>query len=580
MEPGQVEFQSAIQDFRRARRRAALQDILSQLRGRPANLLSYEDVSRKLKASGTTVRGLREIPISAIVGSVGRYADFNRSFLPRLDTNEERWADLKVRVSRRGMLSPIRVYQIGDAYFVSDGNHRVSVARQLGATSIQAHVTEVHTRVPLSPQDNPDDLILKAEYAGFLEHTRLDTHRPGADLRVTVPGQYQIIEEHIEAHRYGLARGQARDIPLEEAVDHWYDQVYLPVVQVIRDRGTLRDFPGRTETDLYVWIAEHRAELEKELGWEVRPQEVAEELVELSSPRPRHVLGRVGEWFRGLITPLLSLQRGPPAGHWRREHLAARHDDHLFRDILVAVSGQERGWCALDQAIEVGRREGARLFGLHVVASEEEGESESTQTLRDEFDRRCQAAGLEGRLTIEVGVVAHKISQLARWVDLVALSLTYTPAPQPLARFGSGLSTLLRYCPRPILTVPEVRPHLNRALLAYDGSPKAEEALFVATYLAACWKIPLVVVTVMEQRRTSARTLARAQRYLEKHGVEATLAKERGPVARTILNMAESHESDLIIMGGYGHGPVLEVVLGSAVEETLRASRCPMLICR
>ncbi|NIN69700.1 MAG: transcriptional regulator, partial [Anaerolineae bacterium] len=71
----------------------------------------------------------------------------------------------------------------------------------------------------------------------FLEHTRLDKLRPEADLSLTVPGRYGTLEEHIEVHRYFMGLEQQREIPYEEAVTHWYDTVYLPVVEVIQERG-------------------------------------------------------------------------------------------------------------------------------------------------------------------------------------------------------------------------------------------------------------------------------------------------------------------------------------------------------
>jgi nucleotide-binding universal stress UspA family protein len=131
-----------------------------------------------------------------------------------------------------------------------------------------------------------------------------------------------------------------------------------------------------------------------------------------------------------------------------------------------------------------------------------------------------------------------------------------------------------------VLAVPRASSHLDRALLAYDGSPKADEALFIAAYLSCQWNIALVVATVTETGRTTAETLERAQGYLEAHEVQATFVKESGAVAEAILRAAQEHESDLIIMGGYGLTPVLEVVLGSAVDQVLRTSRQPMLICR
>jgi len=570
---------SAVQDFHRARRRAALERIVARLTGKSADLLSYEEVRRKLRAKSRGIQQLKEIPLDAIIGSVGRYADFTRSFLPRQDSDVGRWAGVKRAVTDSGGLPPIEVYQIGDAYFVLDGNHRVSVARQLGATHIEAYVTELCTKVPLSPDDQPDDLIWKAEYADFLERTRLDELRPEADLSVTIPGQYRVLQEHIEVHRYFMGLEQEREIPYAEAVAHWYDEVYLPVVQTIRERGILRDFPGRTESDLYLWISEHRAALEQELGWQIEPEVAAADLAAQSSPRPGRVVARVGEKILDAVTPD-ELEAGPTPGEWRTAHLAARQDERLFADILVPVSGEEIGWRALEQALKIAEREGARLHGLHVVPSKAQKDSEATGAVQAEFDRRCEAAGVPGKLILTIGQVPRQICERARWTDLVVANLAYPPPPQSLARLGSGFRTLIRRCARPVLAVPGVVSSLSRALLAYDDSPKAKEALFVAAYLAGRWHIPLAVVTVMESGRATSETLARAQEYLETHAVQATFVRESGSVAEAILKTAKAQQSDLIIIGGYGHSPVLEVVLGSAVDQVLRESRKPMLICR
>ena len=125
--------------------------------------MSYEDVVKKLKGSGAKQRsGLRDIPLDAIVGSVGRYKDFTRKFSPRRGVAEERWARVKAITEHAGGLPPIEVYQIGDAYFVIDGNHRVSVARQQGSPAIEAYVTNVDTKVLLDPSDPPDDFLINA----------------------------------------------------------------------------------------------------------------------------------------------------------------------------------------------------------------------------------------------------------------------------------------------------------------------------------------------------------------------------------------------------------------------------------
>ena len=109
---------------------------------------------------------------------------------------------------------------------------------------ISAYVTEVHTRVPLSPDTQPDELIVKAEAVAFLESTRLDQYCSATDLAVSIPGQYDRLENHIEVHRYLIEEQEGHEISFEEAACRWYHEAYLPVVQVIREQCILRDFPG------------------------------------------------------------------------------------------------------------------------------------------------------------------------------------------------------------------------------------------------------------------------------------------------------------------------------------------------
>ncbi len=567
----------AVADFRRARRQADLEDIFSRLTGQSAHLLSYEEVRTRLKAQTPVRRELREIPLDAIVGSVGRYNDFTRSFLPRFDSDKDRWARVKVAVTDLGGLPPIEVYQIGEAYFVLDGNHRVSVARQLGAKTIQAYVTTVRTRVPLSPEDDPDDLIVKAEYVEFLEQTRLDEIRPGLDLRVTAPGKYQILLEHIAVHRYFMGLEEEREIPYEEAAAHWYDTVYLPVAEVIRRRDVLRDFPGRTEADLYLWLSEHRAALQEALGWEIAPEAAAADLASRHGERP--LVARLGEKIRETILPE-ELEPGPPPGQWRQEIQAARREDRLFDRILTALNGAESGWQALEQALQLAQKENGQVFGLHVLPSDQDLEDERLQALNHEFERRRQAAGVAGRLVVESGPVARTICDRSRFVDLTVVSLEHPPGPTPLERLGSGFRTLVQRCPRPILAVPGTARPISRNLLAYDGSPRADEALYVATYLGSGWQTELVVIAVDDRDQAAAASLHRARTYLEKYGVAATFLQESGPPATQIMAAAEGQQCDLILMGGYSRSPMLGVMLGSTVDQVLRESERLVLISR
>lgn len=569
MEIGQSLLATARADFHQARQQAALQDILARFTGRSTSLLPFDEAYKKLRATGIVDRGIKEIPIAAIVGSVNRYADFNRSFLPRNDSDLNRWATVKaitVDPTRFG-LEPIRVYQIGEAYFVIDGNHRVSVARQMGTPTIEAYVIEVMTRVPLSADASPEELILKSEQADFLERTRLDVSRPGCALAVTVPGEYWTLDEQIDAFRQNPAGTPGADDPLDVAAARWYDEVYVPVVLTIRDRGVLRYFPGRTETDLFIWISEHRNELEAELGWQVRPDAAAESLVAQSG----------GAGGSGMLAVLAD---GPAPGEWRRVKIEDRYTDGMFADILVPLSGEAIGWHALAQAIVVARREGARLNGLHVIAHDSQKDTDETHLMRERFQRQCAEAGLTGTLAVEVGEVSACVCKRALLNDLVILNLAHPPAPRPLARLGSGFRALIRRCARPLLAVPATSTELSRILLAFDGSPKAKEALFLATYFAEQWKAALTVLTV-EETAAEREAVAHARRYLELHELTATFVeRENVSPQAAVLGLANDLRSELIVMGGYSKSPVVEIVLGSAVDQVLRESTVPMLICR
>ncbi len=577
----QSSYVSAVSDFREARRKAWMHQILSSLTGESTQLLSYEDVRKQLKGRAGSEQGLRDIPLDAIVGSVGRYTDFSRSFLPLQDSDAERWARIKVATTGMAGLPPIEVYQIGDAYFVKDGNHRVSVARELGADYIQAYVTKVNTKVPLEPDTDPNDLIIKAEYADFLETTHLDEIRPQADLTVTAPGKYEQLLEHIRLHQYFMGHDLQRDISWEEAVGHWYDAVYRPTVEIIQASNLLEEFPDRTETDLYLWLTEHKAAVEETLGWEVAPETAAKNLVDQYSSKTANMLGRISQKLWDAMLPD-ELESGPPPGQWRAERLAARRGDRLFCGILVAINGQENGWKALDEAIEIARREETRLKGLHVVPTEAAAKSAAVAAIRAEFERRCAQAGLDSEFAIVAGKVGQTIIERAYWVDLVVISLNHPPQANPFQKFRSELRTFLQRCPRPILAVPRPLFPLHRVLLAYDGSPKSKEALFIATYIAARWPdITLTVMTVAQNGNVGEETLAHARAYLEEHSIDAEyILAGSGPVAPNILITAEERDINLIIMGGYGQGVMLEALFGSVVDEVLRSRQRPVLICR
>ena len=255
-------------DFRLARLRSFLGRVSSVFSGPPRRLLAFEEVREKLHVGGAIYRGVQAVPVARILGSVDRYRDFDGHFLPKHNELEPRWSRINRAWYQEISLPPVLLYQVGDVYFVVDGNHRVSVARAQGQEFIDAEVRQCSCRVPLSPEIRPEDLERLGDQVEFLERTRMDRVRPGAVFAPTVLGGYDRILEHIAVHRYFMGLDERREVPEEDAVAHWHDTLYKPAVEVIEESGVLADFPGRTATDLYLWVMDHMHYLRSQPGGE------------------------------------------------------------------------------------------------------------------------------------------------------------------------------------------------------------------------------------------------------------------------------------------------------------------------
>jgi hypothetical protein len=252
-------------EYTAARKKAFMEEWLNFFTGRPNDLLSFEEVKQNLRLQDSAYRGLQEIELDKIVGSTGRYRDFTRTFLPKTDETEQRWRRIDAIVHDLQGFPPIEVYKVGEVYFVRDGNHRVSVAKQHGATTIEAYVIEYKTSVPITKDDDLDDILLKLEQTDFFNKTHLNELKPDHNVTFTEPGRYRLVEEHIAFHKYLREVECSCEISYKEAVGSWYDNVYMPIVERIRGNNTLQNFPERTEADLYAWLLLHRAAFEQEV---------------------------------------------------------------------------------------------------------------------------------------------------------------------------------------------------------------------------------------------------------------------------------------------------------------------------
>jgi hypothetical protein len=253
----------AVKEYENASTRAFWQEIIGHLRGKPAQLLSFDDVRTRLRLRDESYKGLQNISLNDIVGSVGRYQDFTSSFLPKSAVSVDRWSKIYAETIGALGLPPIEVYQVGAVYFVRDGNHRVSVARALHFKTIQAYVTELEVPICLNRLMVTRNMDVAEAYMTFLDETGLRYSRPNHEsLLLSEPSRYADLIGHLNLHRVVLVEQGEELVDMEEAVAHWYDHVYVPAVALIRQYRVLARAKGRTEADLYLWLVDHLCELE------------------------------------------------------------------------------------------------------------------------------------------------------------------------------------------------------------------------------------------------------------------------------------------------------------------------------
>ena len=574
-------YRKALEDFYSARGKASIEELAAWISGQSRDLLPYDEVRRRLQGVESAERTLTEIPLDAIVGSVSRPADFTRSLLPLRVNDSERWARVKALVEGMSGLPPIEVYRVGEAYFIIDGHHRASVAREMGHTHIEAYVRPVHTLVPLTPGDDLETTLLKAEFAEFLEKTHLDRSRPDADLSGTLAGETRFFLDQIAARR---ARPAGSSEPsFEEAAAAWYDEVYLPVVQVIRSRNLRRRFSDRTEADLYYYIMTYRERSEQELGWKVTPRDAVENMTFHYARNLDLRLARLRKTLYRVLMPE-PLEPSVPPGFWRRQRRTAEETVRgLFDSILVALPGTESSWNALDAALFLAHNEHAALNGLHIVAAEEQKNAGYIEPIRRRFARRCEQAGIEGRMAVEVGhPIPRVMYERSFWVDLLVIPLSFPPPLRGFKRLGSGIRMLIRRSAAPLLFVPpNAPPVIRRALVAYGGGRMAEEALAMAAYLCLRFTIDLTVITIDAPGKAVGELQSRAQAYLESMGITVVhYMAGQGDPAPAILNACRSTGSDVVLMGGYEGGLLKELLAGSTVDRVLRGADRAVMVCR
>jgi hypothetical protein len=294
-------------DFNKARSKATISSLLNALTPERQQLLSLEDVKNLVKPKTQTYKGMQTVDIDLIVGSEGRYEDFNATFLPKRDFIRGRWESIDRAHLSNITLPAIKLYEIGGLYFVRDGNHRVSVAKSQGVMAIDAEVIELDTELKFEPGMTRNDLkwlVIDYEKEQVYEQTELGKIIDKKEIHFTETGRWIELLRHIQGHKYFINQLQEEEIDFLEAAKSWYENIYLPITNIIFEENILAKFPGRSFGDLYMWIVKHWDDLKKKNGNNFDLKDAAIDYTERYGSSFKKKLKRISSFIRkALIEP-------------------------------------------------------------------------------------------------------------------------------------------------------------------------------------------------------------------------------------------------------------------------------------
>ena len=557
-------YRKALEDFHRLRSKAALDRFWAGIRGESLDLLAYDEVSSKLRAVSQTNLGLQQVALKNIIGSVNRTSDFDRNFRPLSDGDSTRWADVKAAMTSpfTAGVPPVTLYKIGEAYFVMDGNHRISIAKEMGLDSVEAYVTEVKTKVSLSSSFTLEELAEKAALADFLEDTHLDRILPSVELSLNRIEYYPLLKEHIVVHQYYMGIDHKREVSFDEAAVDWYDHVYSPVVRIIEESGLRYEFPELTITDLYLWVLDKQQALLDKYGTSFKTENVVD-----------FVAKQKGKQTKTVVTTADREMDMHVSG------MAEGSSDCLFRDILVGVSHSDIDLLALQQAMMINRCKDGNIIGLHVKAETDLATEQTEAELETSFYQQLNEREMSGRFIKMTGNISKTLQEYGLLSDITVVKLSYPPGGAVFDRLGSGVITLLQSSRRPIMFVKEVVAPVNRILLMLDEDEKSREAFYIAVYYAARYGCGLFITMPEKDSKSSQDAFSFAKSYLDAIDLEfqsTTLSSTS--LVENLVSLIEENSISTVMMGGYRSTGLLGRLFSSNVDRVLELSPVPVLV--
>ncbi len=255
------------EDFARARRGETLRRLSRRLLRQPGDvdvLVPFDEAVAELGYLGEVSLGLQTVAIDSIVGSVAGGHAFDRAFRPTNARVRARWERIAAALRRGEPLPPISLYRLGEAHFVRDGHHRVSVARALGYDRIEAYVTEVRTRVGAGETLTLAELPRKGHERLFRERVPLAADQ-AARVVLSDPWRYGELAEGVEGWGFRVSQDRGRLLDRTEVARAWFEDEFEPVLNALHDAGLVHD--DETDADAYVRLGGERYRLMRTLEW-------------------------------------------------------------------------------------------------------------------------------------------------------------------------------------------------------------------------------------------------------------------------------------------------------------------------
>jgi len=217
------------------------------------NLKSFSEIQKEENAYNSVNLGIKEVPLDKIVGSVEKYEDFDKNFVPKNNVVKQRWINIYIGYTSDSMLPTVILYKIKDNYYVYDGNHRVSVAKFLNFATIEAQVEE------FLPTKDTKDKVIYRENMIFEKETGL------SDIFLSEPIKYKYLKEEIESYKNLLDKRKNENMDLKKAAKNWHINVFLPIKMILSENEIIKNYEGNPD-DVFLFFLEHKYYLSKNHG--------------------------------------------------------------------------------------------------------------------------------------------------------------------------------------------------------------------------------------------------------------------------------------------------------------------------